>query len=429
MRPLAEILSATPGYKPDGLSLAQARTVMRAFVDLACPEERVPLRAALGRVLAEAVLAGFDVPDHPVSAMDGWAIRSKDLQPGGETPLAEIGTSFAGHPFAGDVGAGQCVRIMTGAVVPAGADTVVMQEEVRSSDAKVVIPAGQKAGQNCRPAGEDMKKGQVALREGSLLTPAAIGVAASLGFGTLTVRRRLRVAFFSSGDELTVLGEPLSAGQVYDSNRHTLWAMLTRLNVETIDLGVVRDDPEALERALREGAARADAIVTTGGAAEGEADFTRRIAAGLGEVAFWKLALRPGRPFAFGRIDSGRIDSGERHAVFFGLPGNPVAAIVGFYRLVQPTLKLMMGLDDAEPPTFKAHALEPMKKRVGREEYQRGVLLRAPDGSWCVRLAGAQGSANVVSMAEANCLIALPAELGEVKAGDWVDVMLMESIA
>jgi molybdopterin molybdotransferase len=423
MKSLEAILRDTPGYAPDGLSLAQARAVMRAFVDLACEEERTPLRAALGRVLAQDVVSPLDVPGEPSSAMDGWALRSQDLGEAG-AQLTEIGKSFAGRPFEGELAAGQCVRIMTGGVIPAGADTVVMQESVRVEGGKVVIPPGQKAGQNCRAAGEDVRKGQVTLRAGALIGPAAVGLAASLGHVELPVRRRLRVAFFSSGDELTLLGETLGVGQVYDSNRHALWAMLTRLGCETIDLGVVRDDPQALERALKEGAARADAIVTTGGAADGEADFTKRIAAGLGEVAFWNLAVRPGRPFAFGRIDSG-----ERHAVFFGLPGSPVAVMVAFYRLVQPALRLMMGRDDAEPPSFKARALEPIKKRAGREEYQRGVLIRGPDGGMGVRLTGEQGSGMVSSMVEADCLIALPAEASAVKAGDWVEVILIDSIA
>jgi molybdopterin molybdotransferase len=426
---LERIIGDIADYAPQALPLAHARLIMRSFLAPLDGEDRVPLRAALGRVLARAVVSPIDVPGEASSAMDGWAVRSQDLRADAEVALAEIGRAFAGRPFAGELGAAQCVRIMTGAVLPRGADTVVMQEAVRLDAGKVVIPAGERAGQNCRRAAEDMAAGQVALPAGTVLRPAAIGLAASLGLAELPVRPRLRVALFSSGDELTVLGGPLAPGQVYDSNRHALWAMLERLGCETVDLGVVRDDPAALEAALREGAARAHAVVTTGGAADGDADFTRQIAARLGEVVFWKLAVRPGRPFAFGRIGSGRIGSQAASAAFFGLPGNPVAAMVAFYRLVQPALRLMMGCRELDPPVLKARSLEAIRKRAGREEYQRGVLERGADGAPAVRLTGPQGSATVISMSEANCLVMLPRDLAEVKAGDMLDVILMDSLA
>jgi molybdopterin molybdotransferase len=417
MTTLAQALAALADYRPDALRVEQAEQVIRALVQPAEGVEQVALRDALDRVLAGDLVSPFDIPGYDSSAMDGWAVRSKDLR--SETQLEHVGNAYAGRPFAGELGAGQCVRIMTGALLPRGADTVVMQEAARAAGSAVTIPAGQKAGQNVRLAGEDVAKGSPALRAGTLLRPAQLGMAASLGFAELAVRRRLRVAFFSSGDELTLLGQPLAPGQVYDSNRHALWAMLTRLGCEAVDLGVVRDDPAALEAALKMGASGTDAIVTTGGASEGDADFTRQVAAQLGEVVFWKLALRPGRPLAFGRIES---------ALFFGLPGNPVAAMVAFYRLVRPALLTMMGSREPSPPVIRVQALEPMRKRAGRDEYQRGILERNARGELGVRLTGGQGSAMISSMCDANCLVMLPSAVSEVKPGDAVDVVLMDSL-
>ena len=423
MKRLASVLSSMPDYRPDSLALEDARRIIHAMVDAVTESESVALREALDRTLAEEVVSSIDVPGHDSSAMDGWALRGSDLGAEHETALREVGVAYAGHPFQGAVGKGECVRIMTGAVMPRGADTVVMQEFVRVHEGQVLVPPGQRTGMNRRFAGEDMAKGQAALPAGTIVTPAAIGLAASLGMTQLSVRRRLRVAFFSSGDELTRLGEPLQPGQVYDSNRHALWALLTRLGCDTRDLGVVRDDPRALERALREGAAWADAVVTTGGASEGEADFTRQIAAGLGEVAFWKLAARPGRPFAFGRIFAGNAG-----ALFFGLPGNPVAAMVCFYRLVRPALLALAGARTLEPLMVRMRAAEPMRMRVGREETLRGIASRDEAGECVVRLTGAQGSAMMNSVCGANCLVVLPREIGEVRLGDWVDVILLEGL-
>jgi len=423
MKRLEPILAGLSDYRPDDLPLEQALAIIRAVVTPIEKSETLPLRAALGRVLARGIVSPIDVPGHESSAMDGWAVRGADLGDGQEIRLREVGSAFAGHPFKGRLGPGECVRIMTGAVMPQGADTVVMQEVVHLREGAVVIPPGQRAGSNRRFAGEDIAKGCAALSPGTTITPAAVGLAASLGITEVEVRARPRVAFFSSGDELTMLGEPLGAGQVYDSNRHALWAMLERLGCETRDLGVVGDDPGALEAALREGAAWAEAIVTTGGASEGEADFTRRIAAGLGEVAFWKLAARPGRPFAFGTISA----SG-RDALFFGLPGNPVAAMVCFYRMVRPALLQMTGARNTEPVTVRVKAAEPMRKRIGREEAMRGVITRDASGECVVRLTGAQGSAMMTSVCEANCLVVLARQIGAVAAGDWVDAIVLEGL-
>ncbi len=423
MKSLAEVLSAMPDYRPEGLRVQQARSIIDALVQPVRETERLALRSALGRVLAEDIVSPIDVPGHDSAAMDGWALRGCDLSETHDTEFEEIGAAFAGGPFPGEVGPRQCVRIMTGAVMPRGSDTVVMQELVRSSGRRVVVPVGQRTGMNRRFAGDDVARGEAVLHPGLVIRPAVIGLAASLGIAHVSVRRTLRVAFFSTGDELKPLGEPLGPGQVYDSNRHALWAMLTRIGCEAIDLGVVGDEPPRLETALNEGIARADAVVTTGGASEGEADFTRQIAARLGEVASWKLAQRPGRPFAFGTLHEG-----DNSALFFGLPGNPVAAMVAFYRLVRPALLAMAGASRTEPPLLRARCLEHVRKRLGREEVLRAVLERG-SGEPGVRLAGAQGSGRVSSMCEADCLIVLPPEIAEVRAGDAVDVILMDSLA
>jgi molybdopterin molybdotransferase len=350
--------------------------------------------------------------------MDGYAVRFSDLE--GETSLQEAGSAFAGRVFEGSVGPGQCVRVMTGAVMPAGTDTVVIQEVTRKEGGRVLIPGGQKAGQNVRYAGEDLKAGVPVLQPGKLLRAADLGLVASLGIGSLQVRRRLRVAFFATGDELASIGEPLEEGQVYDSNRYTLYGMLSDLGVDIIDLGVVRDDPALLESAFNSAAGKADAVITTGGVSVGEADFVKQLMAKLGEVLFWKIAMRPGRPMAFGRIGN---------AFLFGLPGNPVAVMVTFYQFVRSALLHLSGrTDDYEIPLLKAKAAQPLRKVAGRTEYQRGILFR-DGGEWQVKTTGQQGSGVLRSMSEANCFIVLEHERGKVEAGELVSVQLMDALA
>ncbi len=338
----------------------------------------------------------------------------------GDTVLEEIGAALAGKAFGGRVGPGQCVRVTTGAVMPAGADTVVVQEVVKAKGGKVTIPPGQKAGQHVRYAGEDLKKGVPVLKPGQLLRPAELGLIASLGIGEVRVRRKLRVAFFSTGDELVSIGAALKQGEVYDSNRYTLHGMLSRLGVEIHDLGVVRDDPALLEAVFRKASGRADAIITTGGVSVGEADFVKPMMAKLGEALFWRIAMRPGRPMAFGRIGS---------AFLFGLPGNPVAVMVTFYQFVREALLVMSGrTGDCALPMLKAAAAEPMRKVAGRTEFQRGILYR--DGAdWKVRTTGQQGSGVLRSMSEANCFIVLEHERGRIAAGEPVQVQLFEGLA
>jgi molybdopterin molybdotransferase len=311
---------------------------------------------------------------------------------------------------------------MTGAVMPQGTDTVVIQEIVKVDGKHVTVPAGQESGQNRRLAGEDLARGKPALGAGRLLRPADLGLVASLGIGEISVRRKLKVAFFSTGDELVSVGRKLKAGEVYDSNRYTLWGMLERLGCEVADLGVVRDDPKKLEAAFRKAAAGADAVVTSGGVSVGEADFTKQMMAKLGEVAFWKIAMRPGRPMAFGRIRSR-----GKSSYLFGLPGNPVAVMVTFYHFVRGALLTMAGRSDTDLPLLRAKSETAMRKKPGRTEYQRGIL-ELKNGEWTVRLTGAQGSGILRSMSEANCFVVLGHEQGSVAAGDYVDVMLMDGL-
>ncbi|MGH8765035.1 MAG: molybdopterin molybdotransferase MoeA [Burkholderiales bacterium] len=431
---MGKILQATScldGYDPDALRVDKAREAIRACLTPIAQSERVAVREALGRVLAQDIVPAINVPGHDNSAMDGWAVRSADLRSAKGSLLTEIGSAYAGRAFDGSVGAGECVRIMTGAVLPRGTDTVVVQEicgqEKSPQGVRIKIPHGQKARQNVRAAGEDLKAGVAVLKAGQPVRAAELGLIASLGIGELEVRRRLRVAFFSTGDELTSIGTPLAEGQVYDSNRYTLHGMLAGLGVEIIDLGVVRDDPAKLETAFREAAERADAIITTGGVSVGEADFVRQLMTRLGEVLFWKIAMRPGRPMAFGQIDSGK-NEGARPAFLFGLPGNPVAVMVTFHQFVREALLFLAGrTDNLEIPLLKVQATHTIRKVAGRTEYQRGVLFHEGD-AWRVRTTGQQGSGVLRSMSEANCYIVLEHERGKVEAGEQVCVQLMETL-
>ncbi|HXT05295.1 MAG TPA: gephyrin-like molybdotransferase Glp, partial [Casimicrobiaceae bacterium] len=335
-------LSCADDYDPDSLPVDRARALIREFLAPVTAVERVHIRSALDRVLAADVESPLDVPGHDNSAMDGWAVRFADLGGNAETILRRIGESFAGKPFDGEVHAGETVRIFTGAVMPRGADTVVMQERAREIPTGVAVAAGAvtKAGQNRRFAGEDLKRGAPVFRAGQPVRPAELGMLASLGIGEVSVYRRLRVAFFSTGDELRSVGQPLATGEIYDSNRYTLYGMLKRLGCEIIDMGVVADVPELLERAFRDAADTADVVITSGGVSVGEADFVKELLAQLGEVLFWKIAMKPGRPLAYGRIGS---------AHFFGLPGNPVSVMVTFYEFVRDALLVLQGRANVAP--------------------------------------------------------------------------------
>ena len=413
-------LSCADDYDPNSMPVAKAREVIARFLQPVTATERLSVRAALGRVLAENVVSPLNVPAHDNSAMDGYAVRFADLKPDGEITLKNLGSAFAGAPFKGSLAAGQCVRIMTGGVVPAGADTIVMQEHVKAEKDRVTIGPGHRKGQNLRHAGEDLKIGQIALRRGLPLRPAEVGLISSLGIGEVTVYRRLRVAFFSTGDELVSIGTQPREGQIYDSNRYTLHGMLTRLGCEVLDMGVVRDDSKLLEKAFHDAAAAADVVITSGGVSVGEADFVKDLLNQLGEVVFWKIAMKPGRPLAYGKI-------GAAH--FFGLPGNPVSVMVTFYQFVREALLKLSGLDPVPPlPAFKVPCVSNLKKAPGRTEFQRGVLERDAHGTWSVRVTGEQGSGILRSMAEANCFIILSDAQGNVAAGSLVEVQVMEGI-
>ncbi len=401
------------------LSAAEARDRMLAEVTPITGREFVAVRSALGRILAADIIAPHDVPAHDNSAMDGYAVHFASLAADGETRLSVVGTAFAGNAFSGLVGKGQAVRIMTGAVLPAGADTVVVQEVTRVEDGVVFVPAGQKLGQNTRRAGEDLARGAVALAAGKKVGAAELGLIASLGIAEVEGRRRLRVAFFSTGDELASLGTPLAPGQIDDSNRYTLHALLTQLGADLVDLGVVPDVPEALEATLKEAAQVADAIITTGGVSVGEADFVREILARLGEVKFWKLNIKPGRPMAFGKVGK---------AWLFGLPGNPVAVMVSYTQFALDALLRLAGRDPLpERPLLTVLAANAIRKQPGRREYLRGTVA-AVDGRWQVKTTGNQGSGVLRSMSEANCFVVLPEDCAGVQPGDAVQVQLFAGL-
>ncbi|MEA5098284.1 MAG: gephyrin-like molybdotransferase Glp, partial [Burkholderiaceae bacterium] len=403
-RPLSDIVSCLSGYDPEALPVEQARQIVLDFIRPVEEIENVAIGNALDRVLAIDVVSPIDVPAHDNSAMDGYALRSADLQPGATT-LRVIGSALAGNAFDGTVTAGECVHIMTGAVMPDGCDTVVPQEfaETVGTDRITLMPNAVQPGDNRRLKGEDLAIGQIALRQGTLLRPAHLGLLASLGMTEIPVRRKLRVAFFSTGDELRPLGEPLDEGCIYDSNRYTIYGMLTRLGCELIDMGIVRDDPALLETAFRSACENADAIITSGGVSVGAADYTKQVMARLGDMHFWKIAMRPGRPMAFGRISSN-----GNSAVLFGLPGNPVAVMVTFYFLAREALRFMMGTNPAPLPLWQAKSLASIRKKAGRTEYQRGILSRNANGELQVEITGSQGSGILSSMTEANCFIVLP---------------------
>ena len=450
MKTLAQIAAELQGYDPQALP---ADDVLRFLEKLVTPVQAtgdVPLFEALGRVLAADVISPFDVPPHDNSAMDGYAFDGLQL---GQTALAlgVVGTAFAGRAWQGSVGTGQCVKIMTGAIMPTGLDTVVPQEMVAVDGQRITIPPTLlKPGDNRRQQGEDLAEGKAALLKGELLTPARLGLAASLGLKTVRCYRQLRVAYFSTGDEILSLGEPPREGAVYDSNRFVIFGLLSRLGCQMIDMGVVRDDPAALQAAFMQAATQADAIITSGGVSVGEADHTRAMMKKLGDVEFWRIAMRPGRPMAVGRIEkavsepvsgtksaSSPINTGagsyennskSKDCILFGLPGNPVAVMVTFLAFVRPALLQMMGATAVAQPLLKARSQEAMRKKPGRTEYQRGWVSTAADGTLQVKTAGNQGSGVLSSMAQANGLIVLHHAQGNVAPGESVGVLMFDGI-
>ena len=421
---LAQVASCINGYDPDALRVQDAQRIIRDFVQPVRAVEMVALRSSLGRVLARDLVSPINVPAHDNSAMDGYALRGGDLPAEGVVTLKVVGIAYAGKPLDVVPGAGECVRIMTGGVMPSGCDSVLPQEFAESAtDDSVTLRAGAiRPGDNRRLAGEDLKAGSAALRAGRVIRPADLGLCASLGFAEIPVQRRLRVAFFSTGDELRSIGERLDEGCVYDSNRYTIYGMLQRLGCEIIDMGVVRDSPEALEEALRTACENADAIITSGGVSVGAADYTKQVMGQLGDVTFWKIGMRPGRPLAFGRVSSN-----GRSAFLFGLPGNPVAVMVSFYFFAREALLRMMGAE-APLPLLRARSSDAIRKKPGRTEYQRGIVARGADGEPEVRITGSQGSGILRSMSEANCMVVLHDGQGSVAAGEMVDILPFEGL-
>jgi len=422
MKSIEQIAAELQGYDPQAISAERVNDFLARLVEPVTATEELGVFDALGRVLAQDVVSPISVPPHDNSAMDGFAFDSRQLRPGEPLSLRVTGTAFAGKAWAGTVGASECLKIMTGAIMPAELDTVVPLEFVKTEGDRIVVPPNVvSAGDNRRLLGEDLMAGEAALRQGQTLGPAALGLLASLGLPTVTVFRRVRVAYFSTGDEILSLGETPREGAVYDSNRYTVFGLLTRLGVEVVDLGVVRDEPAELEAAFRTAALKADAIITSGGVSMGEADHTKAMMKQLGDVAFWRIAMRPGRPMAVGRIDEA-----GKSAVLFGLPGNPVAVMVTFLAFVRPALLRLMGGAASEPVLLQARSGEALRKKPGRTEYQRGIVTRTPEGTLSVRTTGNQGSGVLSSMVEANGLIVLHHGQGNVAVGDTVDVMMFD---
>jgi len=401
------------------LSVDQARESIAKAIQPIRGWETVAIRDALGRVLARDVIAPHNVPAHDNSAMDGYAVSSADCTGEGGTTLKVVGTAFAGNAFSGIVGSGQAVRIMTGAMVPRGSDCIVPQEFTRAEGDSVIIEQAIRAGDNIRCAGEDLTKDAPALTTGTRVGPAELGLIASLGIAEVTVTRRLRVAFFSTGDEVASIGKPLAPGQIYDSNRYTLFGVLSRLGCELIDMGVIPDQPDALESAFADASAIADAILTSGGVSVGEADFIKQMMNRMGQVDFWKLNIKPGRPMAFGRIGDTWL---------FGLPGNPVAVMVTFYQFVQDALLALMGVNPLPArPMHPARCLADIRKSPQRREFIRAIF-RLEAGEAVVEPTGAQGSGVLRSMSDANCFIVLPEGRPSVAAGETVEVQMFEGL-
>ncbi|MEO5813189.1 MAG: gephyrin-like molybdotransferase Glp [Rhodanobacter sp.] len=402
------------GHHASAMTLEAALVAVLKSVNVVAESESVGLMDASGRILAQDVISATNVPGHTNSAMDGYALRWADTRSPGDISLRVVGESFAGHPYTGNrLHAGECVRIMTGAVVPESADTILIQEDAQRDGDTITFQIECRQGDHVRLAGEDIKVGTVVLPAGRKLRAADLGLLASIGVPDVQVRRRVRVAYFSTGDELRAVGEVLKNGQIHDSNRYTLHAMLDEAGVESIDLGVVRDDPAALRKAFAMAAERADVVVTSGGASVGEADYVTDILAELGEVSFWNVAMKPGRPVVFGKLHG---------ADFFGLPGNPVSVMVTFLQIVRPALAVMAGAPYAPPLRFRARAACKLHKKPGRMEFQRGILTCHEDADPSVDSTGRQGSGILRSVNQANCFIVLDLDTGSVEKGEWVTV-------
>jgi molybdopterin molybdotransferase len=402
------------------LSVDAASARIKAAIRPVSESEIVVLKNALGRVLSEAIYSPINIPHEKNSAMDGYALSSKDIKPGQPFSLDLAGASWAGNPFIGQLQPGQCLRVFTGAVLPAQADSVVMQEQVQVDGQIIHFPANTPAQQHIREVGEDIKQGSLLYLPSKKLNAIDIGLLASAGIYEVAVKRPVKIAFFSTGDELTALGQPLQSGKIYDSNRYILSGLLTDAAHSVTDMGVISDNKQLLENSFIEAAKNHDVIITTGGASVGDADYIREILARCGTVNFWKIASKPGKPLAFGKIGS---------CYFFGLPGNPVSVIVTFQQMVAPALKQISGAPEAKPLRIKATCTTALKKAPGRQEFQRGILTQDDDGEFFVASSAKQGSNILSAMSQANCYIILPIESSGVQAGDKVSVELIAGSA
>jgi len=420
---ISKLISGTHGmddYDPNSMSVAKARLYIRNYLNPITEKELVDLRSSLGRILATDILSPANVPNYDNSAMDGYAFNADDITPNASTKLTIIATVFAGKAFDGTLAARECVRIMTGGAMPKGADTVIMQERVQCEANSIHFTEAPKRTMNVRYAGEDLKLGQVVLTSGHLMRAADLGLLASLGIAKILVYRKLKVAFFSTGDELASVGQSLEIGQVYDSNRYTLHGMLTRMGVEVIDMGAIPDNPDLLKNTLLASSELADVVISSGGVSVGEADYMKLLLTKHGQVVFWKIAMKPGRPLAYGKV-------GDAH--YFGLPGNPVAVMVTFYQFVREAMLVLMGqLQPTQLPMFNVECTENIRKMTGRTEFQRGVLFADKDGIWKVKPTGAQGSAILSSMSLANCFIVLDEATGNLSAGAIVQVQVLDGL-
>lgn len=400
-------------FDPNSLPVAEALARVEKSIVALDRSESLSISELLDRILAEDIHSPIDVPPYTNSAMDGYAIDGSSLPAENEKAYQLVGTVFAGTPLNRPVPASHCARIMTGGQMPEGTDTVIMQEHVRIENDKVFIGTNHKQGQNVRHAGEDINEGQIVFKEGKRITAADIGVLASLGISQANVRSLLNVSIFSTGDELVPLGTRLKPGQIYDSNRHTLIAMLKRFGANIHDYGVIKDNRETIENAFTEAAKTADVLITTGGVSVGDADFVKETLKKMGEVNFWKIAMKPGRPLAYGKI---------KQCLFFGLPGNPVSTMVTFYQFVIPALIKLQGETTSQNITLPLRCSTTIRKNPGRMEFQRGIMEYDDNGELTVRSTGGQGSHMLSSMATANCFIILSVECKGVNAGEIVEV-------
>ena len=429
-------VNANQEFQSDFLSVTEARNAISTLIqDIQLQAkrsdamEKLPLKQCLGRILANDILSPINVPANDNSAMDGFAFNSKELKTDREQiHLRIVGTVYAGQTSVPPTQASECIKIMTGAMMPPDCDTVIPQEFTQLSDEGLITFAKDtvRAGENRRLCGEDLQAGKPAIQQGRILKASDIGLAASLGIAELGVYQRIKVAILSSGDELCDMSEPLVPGKIYDSNRFSLHACLSRLGFEIMDCGIVRDTPEDLRHAFTSASQKADVIISSGGVSVGEADFTKQIMDELGEVGFWKIAMRPGRPMAFGSLKP--ISPKTSPTVFFGLPGNPVAVMVTFYQFVRNALLQLNGALKPEIPLVLIQSAEAIRKKSGRTEFQRGVLFRNSEGKLFVKSTGSQGAGILRSMSEANCFMILHHDQGNIAPGDWVDVEIFDGL-